>query len=363
MKPNPSTGQEPTPAKTAVATDAPAINEIPEGTEECPLNGRMYSKEYKNKWDKRRPLGIMIENSVDARPQSGLSSADVIYEAVAEGGITRFLTLFYCLDSQTVGPVRSARMYFLDTLRGYGESPLYGHVGGANTPGPADALGMIRRLGWQNYNDMDQFAIGMLAYRRDYDRLPNVATEHTMYTNTEKLWSFAKTKRKLTEVNEEGARWDKLFKKWKFADGKPSKEKTTNSIAVPFWTNVSYAGDYLVNWKYDITSNTYLRFHASKPHLDKNTDKQIAPKNVVIMFAQESVAKDGYEGGQHLLYDIIGTGDALVFQNGKAIKATWVKEDSDTLARFTDASTQKEIEFVRGQTFVQIVPTGNKVTY
>jgi len=129
-------------------------------TEECPLNGEYFGKTQKQIWEQRRPLGIMVENSVDARPQSGLSKADIVFEAVAEGGITRFLAMFYCQDEAIVGPVRSARVYFMDLVGGFGKNPLYAHVGGANTPGSADALGQIEEEGWAGYNDLNQFSIG-----------------------------------------------------------------------------------------------------------------------------------------------------------------------------------------------------------
>ncbi len=101
-------------------------------TEACPLNGQMYAKSERDTWEKRRPLAIMIENHADSRPQSGLSRADIVYEAVAEGGITRFMGIFYCdiAYSQTkVAPVRSARTYFLPWVLEY--DALYNHVGGA----------------------------------------------------------------------------------------------------------------------------------------------------------------------------------------------------------------------------------------
>src|SRR6185312_17153164 len=79
-------------------------NSLPK-TQPCPLNGALYSTQQEAWWQKHAPLGIMIENSTDARPQSGLSSADIIYEAVAEGGITRFLAEFYCQDAPEVAPV------------------------------------------------------------------------------------------------------------------------------------------------------------------------------------------------------------------------------------------------------------------
>ncbi len=135
-------------------------------TEPCPMNGALYSKAQRKIWESRRPLGVMIENHTDSRPQSGLSSADIIYEAVAEGGITRFLAIYYCKDASPVGPVRSARIYYVELLQEYGNNPLYAHVGGANTPGPADALGEIQDLGWDQYNDLNQFGVpdGMLQF-------------------------------------------------------------------------------------------------------------------------------------------------------------------------------------------------------
>ena len=134
-------------------------NTLPK-TEACPINGVLYSKQQEQWWQQHRPLGVMIENSIDARPQSGLSGADTIYEAVAEGGITRFLSIFYCQDAGEVGPVRSARTYFIDFASEYADYPLYAHVGGANQPGPADALGQLDTYGWTNYNDLNQFSIG-----------------------------------------------------------------------------------------------------------------------------------------------------------------------------------------------------------
>src|SRR5436190_597458 len=88
-------------------------------TEPCPLNGILYSKQQRDWWEKHRPLGVMIENHEESRPQSGLSFADVVYEAVAEGGITRFMAVYYCQDAPVVGAVRSARTYFLDFISEY----------------------------------------------------------------------------------------------------------------------------------------------------------------------------------------------------------------------------------------------------
>src|SRR3990172_7795880 len=92
------------------------IKDLPK-TEECPINGGKFTKIEKGIWETRRPLAAMIENHVDSRPASGISKADVVYEAVAEGGITRFLAIFYCgvaASEVKIAPVRSARIYFVN---------------------------------------------------------------------------------------------------------------------------------------------------------------------------------------------------------------------------------------------------------
>ena len=215
-QPSPQTAPATTTAEKGNDFDALVFDSTKPRTQECPINGAKYSKEQEKWWKSHRPLGIMIENHEESRPQSGLSFADVVYEAVAEGGITRFLGIFYCQDSGIVGPVRSARTYFLDWVSEYGENPLYVHVGGANTPGPANALGQIEDYGWNQYNDLNQFSIGFPTFRRDESRLGReVATEHTMYSTTSKLWEVGKS-RKLTNVDDDGVSWDKAFEPYSF---------------------------------------------------------------------------------------------------------------------------------------------------
>ena len=338
----------------------PSANESEPKTEACPLNGKLYGKSQMQKWEQRRPLGVMIENSTEARPQSGLNSADIIYEAVAEGGITRFLAIFYCNDASYVGPVRSARIYFVKLLQGYGDYPLYAHVGGANTDGPADALGEIDDIGWGLYNDLNQFAVPFPNFWRDYERLPNRVTEHTVYTNTTKLWDFAKTKRNLTNVDKKGVAWDQQFKPWTFKDdAKQGERGSADKIGFGFWDQ--FGADYGVTWNYDKVTNNYKRVNGGRPHLDKNTGKQIEAKNVIVIFANESPANDGYPGG-HILYKLTGSGEGIVFENGKATKVTWNKKDEESQLTFFDQNG-KGIDLVRGLTWVEILPIGNEVTY
>ncbi len=314
-------------------------------TQPCPLNGVKYSTQQESWWKQHRPLGVMIENSLDARPQSGISSADVVYEAVAEGGITRFLVVFYCQDAGIVGPVRSARTYFLDFISEYADNPLYAHVGGANTSGPADALGQIDGYGWTGYNDLNQFSIGFPTYWRDYERLGHtVATEHTMYSTTSKLWDVGKS-RKLTNVDKDGASWDANFVPYIFKDDAQASSRSKSQV-ISFNFSGGYT-DYSVKWNYDPITNTYKRTNGGNAHLDKDTGKQLAAKNVVILFMNESHANDGYTDNEHMLYGTKGTGKAEIFMDGQETVGTWSKKSRTARLMIKDNNGQ-QVKFDRG---------------
>ena len=331
-------------------------------TESCPLNGAKYTKVERKIWETRRPLAVMVENHLESRPQSGLSDADIIYEAVAEGGITRFMALFYCQAAayeSIIGPIRSARTYFLDWASEYNQ-PLYVHVGGANTPGPANALGQINSYGWSGENDLNQFSIGFPTFWRDYERLGHtVATEHTMYSTTEKLWSVAE-KRGYTDVDPDNQDWLDDFQAWQFAKKEADLEDrgTVNQISYNFWDDEAYQ----VVWQYDQTNNLYSRANNGQPHKDLNTDQQLTAKNIVVQFMTERRANDGYPGNVHLLYGTTGQGKALVFKDGQAIKANWSKTNRQSKTVFTDAQGKK-IDFNQGRIWFSILPVNTEVDY
>lgn len=323
-------------------------------TEPCPLNGGLKTKQAKDAWSNRRPLAIMVENHQESRPQSGLSQADVVYEAVAEGGITRFMAVFYCnfFDVQ-VGPVRSARTYFLDWASEY--DPLYAHVGGANTPGPANALGQIVQY---KIKSLNQFGIGFPTFWRDYQRLGRpVATEHTMYSSTQKLWDYA-AKRGWSATDSAGVRWDRSFKPWGSEEAKPGAG-SVSKINVTFWENQD---GYKVEWLYGKDCNCYKRKNGGAEHVDLLTNKQITPVNVVVRFVKESRANDGYENNAHLLYGTIGKGKAVVFRNGEAVEGTWNKPTRISRETFLDKNG-KEIPLSPGQVWLEAVPEGSSLTY
>ncbi len=367
----PESGSPISPVQTPPAGGKLNIDPSLPKTESCPVNGKMYTKIEKEIWESRRPLFVMIENSVEARPQSGLNEADVIYEAVAEGGITRFGAVYLCdvaAEDTIVGPVRSARTYFVNLASEY-NYPLYTHVGGANcsaAPGAGcttdkrvQALEQINDYGWggSKGNDLNQFSIGYPTFWRDYERLGRtVATEHTMYSSTEKLFSFAKT-RGWTNLSPKGEEWSDEFTSWQFKDdAKETDRGDISSVTFGFWEKYQ---DFQVVWTYDPASNSYKRTNGNAPHKDLNNDSQLEAKVVIIQLVREHGPLDDHK---HMLYDVVGSGEGYIFQDGKAIEVTWSKPSRTARTTYKDAKG-KSVDFNRGKIFIEIIPSDNKVDF
>jgi len=333
----------------------------------CPLNGKLYTETEKSAWEKRRPLFVMIENTPDARPQSGLSAADVVFEAVAEGGITRFGAMFYCeVQTQvtTLAPIRSARTYYINFASGFNR-PLYVHVGGANLPGPSDALSQIDQYGWAGQNDFNQFSIGYPTFVRDANRLAgkDVATEHTMVTTTEALWKVAE-KRKWTNMSPDtkvkgktvpGTDWKAGYIGWQTQDDQAGKGSVAK-INYDFWSGYD---DYAVQWEYDQASNSYIRSQGGEAHVDLNNNSRVSAKNVVVFLTTE---KGPINEAKHMLYTTEGTGEALIFQNGEAIKGSWSKKTRESELEFLDAKGNP-VKLVKGLVWVSVLAKNTAVTY
>lgn len=335
-------------------------------TEMCPLNGGTFTTLERDVWVSRRPLGVMIENSVDSRPQSGLSTADIVYEAVAEGGITRFMGVFYCdaalSGNITIAPVRSARIYFVNLISEY--DGLYAHVGGAgncddaNVDPRAKALCAIQRY---NIKDLDQF--GRAGDYKTCHRMANrldkeVAYEHTMACFLDELYNVG-TKWKWTNVDAKGVSWDKNFVPWKF---KSLTEKVTGSpasnISYVFWgSNRDFNKNYDVEWKYDSLTGSYSRYNGGELTIDLNTEEPLQFKTVIVQKVKETFAEDVEK---HMLYEVIGQGKATVFMDGVAIDATWSKTARTSRTVYKDLKG-KEIKLNPGPIWISLIPFNNEV--
>lgn len=286
-----------------------------------PLTGEKVADEATTK---QTVTAVMIENSPEARPQSGLKASGVVYEAIAEGGITRFLTLHQQDKPQLIGPVRSLRMYYVDWLAPYNAS--VAHVGGS-----AAALAEIRN---GSYRDIDQF-FNSGSYWRSTDRY----APHNVYTSFEKL----------DALNQAKGHTSSTFTGFSRTDDKPADTPNATQLAINFSGAL-----FNTTYSYDKASNSYLRSQAGAPHLDRE-EGQINPKVVIAMKVNMSrIFEDGYRES----IATTGTGSAIIFQNGTATEATWHKPDRATGITFTDANGA-DIPLNRGQTWIAAVPNGS----
>jgi len=283
----------------------------------------------------RHPLAITVENDPNARPQSGLDKADIVYETVYDPAeTTRFLAIYSSKEAEKIGPIRSARTFFVDWAHGY--NAYLGHWGGN-----IDALDKIKA---EKILDLDEFAYSSAFWREESTGL---ALEHTGYTSTEKLRAQA-AKNNYPTTNS--------FAVYKFKDDaelatRPEAEKIT----------VDFSGaNYKVVYNYDKTTNLYKRSIAGKPHLDKITKDQIAPKNLIVMVVARKpvttrINEDGYA------MTTVGSGAAKFYIDGKETVGTWKKTSAAEREIFYDAAGQ-EIVFDRGQSWISVVADGAKVT-
>jgi hypothetical protein len=268
-------------------------------------------------------IAVMVENHFEAWPQSGIASARVVYEAPVEGNITRFL-LLYTEDQEVpkVGPVRSARPYYLDWLAEYG-TPLYMHVGGS-----PDAL---TRISEEGVHDLNEFSRGWY-YWRDTNRY----APHNVYTSSE-LWSDA-----LETYDKQYTK--KIFDGWNFGVVPMCVEDCVTQI------EIVYSGKtYTAGWQYNTTTKQYTRRQAGEAATD-STGTPILADTIMVQYVDTKVL----DAVGRLQMNTIGSGDSIVFQKGHAIEGKWQKSARDSRTRFYD-SGGTEVVLSPGKIWVQII--------
>ncbi|MEI6237874.1 MAG: DUF3048 domain-containing protein, partial [Candidatus Saccharibacteria bacterium] len=275
-----------------------------------------------------RPVtGLMIENSPDARPQSGMNDAGIVFEAVAEGGITRFLVLYQESQPQYIGPVRSARPYYIDFALPFEAG--FGHVGGS-----PDALNDIKTLG---VRDLDQF-FNSQAYWRITERY----APHNVYTSFEKLNALNQSK---------GYNTSKFtgFERKKDVPQTPTATSIDFTISGPL---------YSPHYQYEASTNSYKRSQGGVAHVDQKSNAQLSPKVVIALVMDKGLQSDG----SHTTYKDTGSGKMYVFQDGIASEGTWAKADRKSQFIFTDKNGLP-MKLNAGQTWISIVGSSGDVMY
>lgn len=291
-------------------------------TEASKLTGEQISPEL----NKRPVTGIMIENSPDARPQAGLKDAGIVYEAVAEGGITRFLTLFQESQPDYIGPVRSVRPYYVDLLLPYDASIT--HAGGS-----ADGLNRVKSMG---VKDIDHGANGG-AFKRVNDRY----APHNLYTSMADLDKVSASRGFTTSNVKSLAR---------------KKEQAGQAITAKAIDISISSALYNVHYDYDAASNTYKRSEGGKPHNDHRSGQQLAPKVVVTMAMNYS------QKGIYSVYQTTGSGSVKIYQDGIVQQGTWSRASERDQFTFADEAG-KPIALNAGQTWITLVKAANAVSH
>jgi hypothetical protein len=291
-----------------------------------PLTGLTVSRDIAN----RRPVAVMIDNfSPDARPQSGLAQASLVFETLVEGGITRFMAVYLEHDAPMIGPVRSTRYYYNSWAAGLGV--IFGHDGGN-----VDALQELPTL--PSIYDIDADRVSEPFYR-----ISSRAAPHNEYTSSARLRAYAAA---------HGGSTTGIGYTLPHKDDAPlSSRPASETIDVPF----SY-GDYNVVWQYDRTTNTYRRIMGGAPHIDPATEKQLRANNVVVMYTSQTSAADPFTPGA-IRVRTEGTGKVIVYRDGTATVGTWSKQSVSAPLRWLDASGN-QIPLDRGVTWVEVLPNG-----
>lgn len=285
----------------------------------CPLCGVQTSKEKSH----RRPLAIMIENHPRARPQSGLVRACIVYEVPAEGGITRFLALFGHNDAEELGPIRSARPYFIDLSLEY--NSVYVHCGQS-----WQAFERIYTLNLPTINEMWRPE----SFWRNRSRY----APHNLYTSTEKLRKVVARKQ-----------WEKPHAQSHFSFHRGNITRDASSPASAF--SLQYPLGDRVSYRYDAAKQVYMRFVNGKPHVDKNPQSQIFAKTVMVLSIPAHTMDE--EGRQWI--DVVGEGKASFFAGGKVIEGSWLKRSLYEPASYYDV-IGNPLKFPPGPVWILIAP-------
>ncbi len=285
--------------------------------------------------DYTRPFAVMIDNHPGARPQSGIAKADAVWEALVEGGLTRNMAVFRSASATEIGPVRSARPYFLDWARE--ADAVYSHVGGSDEALSDLASNVI------GLDDANEFSNGK-AYTRDSRR----DAPHNTYTSSERMRSLIVSKKWRAETDA----YD------------PSPRTTASATGVPA-THVLVT--YLENgeqaeFRWDTDASAYALWRNGRQMRDRD-GTPILPKTVVALEMNIVPITDPQAKGLIGIKNT-GSGKAIVFRSGVAITGTWKKASAPDPTSITGTDGQK-IPFSQGQVWYAVIAPnrGGNVTF
>lgn len=329
--PTASATASPTASPTPEPSFTPGPTEIPAGWDYSDLDGVAAPSDLAH----RLPLAIMIDDYVRARPQSGFSSASIVYQAMIDDSSDRYMMIFQEGTATDIGGVRSARPYYVYWAAEY--KALFGHFGG-----DAQVLQRtIPAMAGNIYNE-DDLNGGSCPYHRVTTRV----APYNAYTNSAELIRCAAKRGYPATYQNLPVRT--------FTDDTPLEQRpASQSVTIPYLAEK-------IGYQYDPASNSYLRLVDGKLQIDPANNQQVYARNIVVMFQAYSIVPS-LDKLRPVVANV-GTGKAIVFQEGRAITGTWKKASNTALTLLYD-DAGNEIPLVRGEIFMQSVPIGTAVTY
>ena len=290
----------------------------------------------------KRPIAIMVNNIKASLPQYGIYKADIIYEMLVEGGITRMMALYGDYTKvPKVCSVRSCRYYFPIFAHGY--DAVY-FCFGSNKSLATPTLNRIGIDYFDGNEDPDPLVFG-----RDSERLKKYSREHTAYVNGKNIPQFLKENSVTAK-----SRYGKDFLAFNFRDENESKAVgniSANEVRLDF------SKLYYSTFTYNPKTKTYYKTHCGKPHVDSSNDKQLNFTNIFVL----ETDVNNYKGGS-LMEINWKKGEGYHISMGKARKITWVKESEDSNIKFFNEEG-KEIKVNTGKSYIGVIGRGlTKIT-
>lgn len=280
-----------------------------------------------------RPFAVMIDNHEDAWPHAGIQDAYMVYEIIVEGGETRLMALFKGANLEKIGPVRSARHYFIDYAME--NDAIYVHFG--QSP---QAQSDIKKY---SINDINGISEDGTTFWRVKDKY----APHNAVTSSEKLLKSAQNKKYRT-TSDETSVLNYVTDEVNLENGEPATE-----VIIPH----SQLQD--VEYYYDEENKVYERYAREEEQVDWDTEKTVTVKNIIITYCDNYTLSDTENKGRQGLKNI-GTFDGYYITNGRAIPIKCIKEARDEKTIYQDLEGNV-IKVNDGNTFVHICPTNRKV--
>ena len=327
--PTPAPTPTPTPTPTPEPTPTPDPGPDLTGLALNPLTGEYIDENIAA----RRPVAVVINNLNKALPQSGIGQADVIYEVLAEGGITRMIAIFKDFNAEKIGPVRSTRHYFLDFA--LDNDAVFAHHGGS-----PQGYNSISNL---SINNLDGMALeGKIFFRDPVRRSMPGMLEHSSYTSAEGLLSEIDFKSFRSEMNENARAPFDFYGDDEILAGDP-----VTKITVPY-SPQSQTGVF----EYDSENNVYMRSQNGNIHIDELTGEQLSVSNVLVQYVNMYVIAGDDAGRREVT--LVSEGEGMLFTQGISMPVRWSKESHQAPTVWTNVNNEKLV-LSKGKTWICVL--------